>query len=178
MTKVEREYLRIEVNGLKSYFNLLREQDSRSLFLHFPEKRTIPAADMEGNDVSYKEFVLSSLQRLENKIDFLIRQLHREQFGKPYEFQADVSDIGGGGLNLSSKVSFPVGTLLDLCVFAEYGNSFSIYAIGKVQRVEKRPSKAEEVNYSIGVQFVEINEEDREALLRTIFKLDRKQKRR
>jgi len=166
------------VSGLKAWFNFLEEQDSRSLFLHFAEKRVVPASEIEGDESSFKDFVISSLQRLENRIDFLIRHLQRAQFGKPYEFQSDVLDIGGGGLSLSSTARCPTGALLDLCVVAEYGNSFSLYAIGKVQRVDEQVTETGEVRYDVGVQFIEINEEDRESLLRTIFDLDRKQKRR
>ena len=178
MTTNEREYLRVEVSGLKAYFNFLEENDSRSLFLHFTERKKVPYGEMEGEDDPFREFVISSLQRLEAKLDFLIRYLQREQFGKPYQFQADVFNIGGGGLNLRSTVSCPVGTLLDLCVFAEYGNLFSFNAIGKVQWVEQQVNKNGKTEHNLGVEFMEISEEDREALFRTIFDLDRKQKRR
>ena len=178
MTTNEREYLRVEVSGLKAYFNFIKEKDSRSLFLQFAERKMVPSVEIEGEADPFREFVISSLQRLETKIDFLIRHLQREQFGQPYQFQADVFNIGGGGLNLSTTVLCSVGTLLDLCVFAEYGNAFSVYAIGKVQWVDKQRTETEEIKYNVGVEFVEINEDDREALFRTIFDLDRKQKRR
>lgn len=171
MTK-ERNFLRIQVSGLKAYFNFVEENESRSLFLNFREKKASFSGEAFEERSPFQDFVISHLQRLENKIDVLIRYLQKERYGKPYQFEASVLDISGGGLRLSTSADCVPGTLMDLCIFPEYGNSPSFYAIGEVQRIER-----ERDQHWLGIKFVEIDEEDRQALLRTIFDLDRKQKR-
>lgn len=177
MTKEEREFLRVKVSGIKAYFNFLEEKESCSLFLSFAKRKTVSPREGLGETSPFEESLLSSVQRLESKIDFLIRQLDRERYGVPYEFRADVIDIGGGGVNLLSPVPCTAESFLDICLFAECGNSPSIYTIGQVQWVREETGEGGSIQYRVGVEFVEIEEDDREALFRAIFDLDRRQKR-
>jgi hypothetical protein len=176
MSAEKRDYLRVAVSGLKTYFNLLAEKESSSLYFNFARSST-PAGEATDQANQLQQFILSTLQRLESKIDYIIRDLQRNAFGKPYKFQADVANLGGGGLNLITDAPCSIGVLMDLCIVPEFGNAPSLYAIGRVQWMEQLEHETDTGRCKVGVEFVEINEEDREALFRTVFDLDRKQKR-
>ncbi len=172
MNTEERSYLRVQVAGLKVFFNCIEQGENNSLYVNFAERPSPFASDSLEERNPFQDFVAARLQRIETKLDFLIRQLQKQSYGKPYDFEATVRDISGGGFSMSTSVTCGIGTLLDLCLFPEHGNLPSFYALGKAQWIDKQ-----EDQLLVGVEFVAISEEDREMLLRTIFQLDRRQKR-
>lgn len=174
-----RDYLRVSVAGLKVRYNRLSVDDSSSVYLDFGKKKGLaaPASNQEAD--SFQSTVTSALNRLEIKLDELIGYLEREKHGIEYQYLGTVLDIGGGGLQLRSSTACPVGSLLDLCIFAEYGNTRPIYAIGRVCWVEESETAdgmAEPAESVLGVEFVEINEEAREVLVRMVFHVERKRR--
>lgn len=172
MNTEERSYLRVRVTGLKVFFNCIEQGKNNSLYVNFAETPSPFASDSLEERSPFQDFVTARLQRIETKLDFLIRQLQKERYGKPYDFEATVLDISGGGFSMSTSVTCGIGTLLDLCLFPEHGSLPSLYALGKARSIDKQGDR-----HLVGVQFVAISEEDREMLLRTIFQLERRQKR-
>lgn len=171
-----RDYLWVTISGIRVHYSFLPAVDGSSLYVGFGKRRTADSeVSIEEND-PFRTFVVSALSRLEARVDHLLNHLERQNYGTLYQYRGEALSISGGGLNLKSTVACPVGTLVDLCLFAEYGNSRSIYAIGRVGWVEGQPEDAAEAHHILGVEFVEINEEDREALVRMVFHIERKRR--
>jgi len=172
----ERDYFRIRVHGLKVHFNLLPEGQDAPVTVSFSRKvSSLPREKSEPED-AFQDYVLSLLHRLEAKMDRLTGYLERGQGGMPYRLHGDVVDISGGGLSFSSPVACEVGSLLDMCIFPSYGNPHPIFAIGKVCWVDPKADESGDESHVLGTEFIEIHEEDREAIVRMVFQSQRKQK--
>jgi len=118
--------------------------------------------------------VLESIVRLEQKIDRLCSLLFSGEFHK-YKYTGEVVNISGGGLRLVSPVNLSKGSYIDMCIFfpPAYNNPF--FVIGEVRK-RKAIIKENDTNrskYLLGVKFVAIDEKDREAIIRYIFRTER-----
>lgn len=174
-----RDYMRVDVAGLKVRYNCLSIDDSSSLYLEFGKRKSKLTHDSCEEGDSFQSTVTSALHRLEIKLDELIGYLEREKHGTGYQYTGTVVDISGGGLQLRGPCACPVGTLLDLCIFTVYGNNRPLYAIGRVCWAEdaEMEAGAEGATESVlGIQFVEISEEAREILVRMVFHVERKRR--
>lgn len=171
-----RDYLRVNVTGLKIRYNRLPSDDSSSLYLDFGKRKSALPHESGLEADSFQSAMASTLNRLEVKLDELLGYMERVRHGMEYQHVGTVEDIGGGGLRVRSPLACPVGALLDLCIFAEYGNTRPVYAIGRVCWLKDRKAENEADDSAVsllGIEFVEINEDDREALVRMVFHVER-----
>ncbi len=172
-----REYLRVRIPELSVLYNELPPGVSPPFFLGFGERRA-PQADHDGvvEDPGLAT-VMESLAKLESKIDRILGHLERQGAAKPaYAHRGQVMDISGGGVSFTTTSLHPVGAYLELCLVPQVGDPRPIYAIGKICWVEPGSEKAACEAHNVGVKFVEIEEGDRQALIRLVFQLQRKEK--
>lgn len=83
-------------------------------------------------------------------------------------------DISGGGVQIVTKQSIPVGTMLQLLL--DVPSCGSIPVVGEVVRIEQ--PQPDTYIYWLGVKFLNIQEKDRSKLIQYIFKkqLEQRQK--
>lgn len=88
--------------------------------------------------------------------------------GNPDKFMAITCDIGGGGLMFETERSIPQGGILDFEIYQPIDSRkiifFSIFAKAKViwiRKIDKDHFEEGENKYRVGVEFSEINGEDR-----------------
>ncbi len=178
----EREYLRIKINGLGIYYNILPDQESAPVMVGLGERESFSATSSDSIRLSideenaFQKLVLRYLDRLEAKLDELLHTAARDRIGKSYQFSGDVVDIGGGGISFKTVEPLPVGVLLDFCLAARYGNPRPVFAVGDIAWIEDLPEENGENRYLLGVQFSQINEDDRKAIVRLVFQTERKQR--
>jgi PilZ domain len=80
-------------------------------------------------------------------------------------------NIRGAGMGLVAKECFPLETTLALELVLPFPFPLTIKAIGKVNRVESLDGENQQ--WDIGMKFDVIHEEDREAIIRYIFREQR-----
>lgn len=172
-----REYLRVRIPELSVLYNELPAGSSPPFFLGFGERREPPAErDVVVEDPGLVA-VMEALAKLESKVDRILGYLERQGALKPaYAHQGQVLDISGGGLSFATLSLHPVGAYVELCLIPQVGDPRPIYAIGKICWVEPAPEKAGSAAHHVGVKFVEIEEPDRQAIIRLVFQLQRKEK--
>jgi len=174
-----REYLRVRIPELAVLYNELPAGSSPPFFLGFGERREPPAQrDIPVEDPALAA-IMDSLATLESKVDRILGYLERQGTVKPpYVHQGQVVDISGGGVSFATLSLHPVGAYLELCLIPQVGDPRPIYAIGKICWVEPAPEKAGSEAHHVGVKFVEIEETDRQAIIRLVFHLQRKEEER
>ncbi|MEJ5363730.1 MAG: PilZ domain-containing protein [Desulfosoma sp.] len=172
-----REYLRVRIPELSVLYNELPAGSSPPFFLGFGERREPPAEREAPVEDPGLAAVMESLAKLEAKVDRILGYLERHGALKPsYAHQGQVVDISGGGVSFATLSLHPVGAYLELCLIPQVGDPRPIYAIGKICWVEPVPEKAGSGAHHLGVKFVEIEEADRQAIIRLVFQLQRKEK--
>ena len=176
MKMQNRRFLRVGIPKLRAHFNVLPPGGGLPLFVGFGKRSNPKGVDETGEDHSFQGSVVTALNRIEAKLDRVIGYVERGG-GKPYRFQAEVFDISGGGLALRSDDVQPIGAVLDLCIFPEYGDPQPVFAIGRICSVREERDEADTPVEIMGLEFIEIAEEDRDAIVRLVFQAERRQKR-
>ena len=176
VAKEKRKYLRSETSLVAKFSPISQEEFKRKKSL-YAASRTSPYVESqlyEGSIDHCTRTVLESIVRLEQKIDRLCSLLFSGEFHK-YKYTGEVTNISGGGLRLVSPVNLTKGSYLDMCIFfpPAYNNPF--FVIGEVRKRKAIVRQAGEngTQYHLGVKFVAIDEKDREAIIRYIFRTER-----
>lgn len=173
-----REFLRVEVPELRVHYNEIPENSSIPHFLGFVGKGEMSSGlEPEGCD-PVQEMMLRMVRRVEFKLDRILGHLERDGYRPSYEFQGQVVDISGGGLSFATVNDHAVGAVLELCIFPQFGDPRPLFAIGKICWIEPSSSDVYPAASLVGVKFVEIEEEAREAIIRLVFQMERKRKQR
>ncbi|WP_448383072.1 PilZ domain-containing protein [Desulfosoma sp.] len=172
-----REYLRVRIPELAVLYNELPAGSSPPFFLGFGDRREAQAESEVPVEDPALGAVMESLAVLEGKVDRILGYLERQGTLKPpYAHQGQVVDIGGGGVSFATLSFHPVGAYLELCLVPQVGDPRPIYAVGKICWVEPASEECGSAAHHVGVQFVEIEEADRQAIIRLVFHLQRKEK--
>ncbi len=172
-----REYLRVCIPELSVLYNELPAGSGPPFFLGFGARKE-PSVEREGPvEDPVISAILESLAKLESKVDRILGYLERQGTPKPaYAYQGRVVDISGGGVSFATLSLHSVGTYLELCLIPEVGDPRPIYAVGKICWLEPAPEKDHEAGHHVGVKFVEIDEADRQTIIRLVFQMQRKEK--
>ncbi|MCL2719161.1 MAG: flagellar brake protein [Lachnospiraceae bacterium] len=84
-----------------------------------------------------------------------------------------VVDISGGGLRFVSNYAYELGTLIHCCYSLTIDGKYKEYnLVGKVLNIQENPSRPGLFEHR--VQYVDINTEEREEIIRFIFEEERK----
>ncbi|SMC19457.1 PilZ domain-containing protein [Desulfacinum hydrothermale DSM 13146] len=169
-----REYLRVRIPELTVFYNELAQDQEPPFFLGFgPGHDSASLQEKEAEDPFVRE-VMGALARLESKMDRLLGYLERQESREAsYAHQGRVVDISGGGLSFVTVTLHSVGTYLEMCLLPQLGNPRPIYAVGKICWIEPAAESGDTAAHLVGVQFVEIDEADRESIIRVVFRLQR-----
>lgn len=104
-------------------------------------------------------------------LDFSYALVNLEEADKELEFyRAQTLDISGGGLMFAADHSFSPGDRLKIILELPPGEKLRLEA--RVVRVVANPSEAWR-RFSIGVEFTEIRERDRDRIVRWVFERQR-----
>ncbi|SFM42849.1 PilZ domain-containing protein [Thermodesulforhabdus norvegica] len=173
----EREFFRIHIPGLIVKYNILPKTEGR-YFLPRRHHHSKPLLPEDSELQSELEILFERLDRLETKIDYLLHWLGRGTGEKIFQFESEVTNIGGGGISFISPVPLEVNTFLELCILSIVGDMPPILAIGKVCWQKMSSDRSKEASYSIGVCFEDIYAEDQQTLMRMIFQAEIQQRKR
>jgi len=172
----KRSYLRMAVPGLKVRYNVF-ETEIFNAVPRLPRPKEAYTLLPNGGETLEPVFqlMLERLERIEMKLDYILRMMGRGVEERLFQYESMVQDISGGGLSFTHHESISTGKYLELCVYSAVGDMSPIFAVGKVCRVE---FKEKEKCYLLGVEFSDIYEEDRQTIIRMVFDVERKLRRR
>jgi len=121
-----------------------------------------------------EEPIFHCLHMLNNKLDFIIDQLCSTSVPQ-HTYGNKVIEISGSGLRFLSQESFPVGALIRVELILPDSLQFRIEFIGEVMRIERREEKDifEDDGGVVAARYAQIDEESRDAIIKTVFKRQR-----
>jgi hypothetical protein len=118
-----------------------------------------------------ERLIVPVLAAMNEKLDHLLAILNpSDPMALRFEAPQTVN-ISGSGVGLILEETFPLDTALDLELLLPFAFPLIVKAIGRINRVE--PLDADHQQWYIGTQFDVIREEDREAIIRYIFREQR-----
>ena len=131
------------------------------------------------SEIDYNPFLVKIFSYLDKKIDMLLYK--QEEIIKHYTHQDQQQetretgkciDISGTGLSMLIPEKLKKDTILELSIEPPIYPPFRIVTLGEVGRVISTKAKGKS-GYDISTTFVSINEDDREELIKYIFKRQR-----
>lgn len=155
--------------------DLVHKGEGKSLFRDRGHVSPIDEMVEQATPGSSEEALYRCLQLLNNKLDFIIDHLtftERERRA----FLKEVVEISGSGMKFTSEEPLAVGTLLKTDLIMPGSARFRVELIAEVLRVEevKAPESARRDPYLVAAAFKEIDEDARDAIIKTVFDNQRK----
>ena len=131
------------------------------------------------NETGYNPFLVQLLSYIDKKMDMILfRQEEILKHLTPSEQKGSINDTGecidisGTGLNILTDQNLKKETILELLIEPIIYPPVHIVTLGKVLRT-KATRKKERSGFEVSVRFTSINEDDREELIKYIFKRQR-----
>jgi hypothetical protein len=119
---------------------------------------------------SVDEPLLRFLKFINNKIDFIIDEItspSKAGMSGP----SQVTEISGSGFRLDCDIPLSRGQLIKVDLLMPSALQYRIELIAKVERVDEakqEPGQGQK-RFSVSARFVEIDEESRESIIKTVF---------
>jgi PilZ domain len=137
------------------------------------------------NDDSFErlDLVFSNFHRmlreLSSKVDTLIAMQRGEEIGETRERSSRVINISGAGLAYESDAVPEAGTKMKMTFDLSFFPYLAIVCLGEITRVDHHPDPPEGTpSHLVYVHFTHIREEDRDRIIRYVFKMQRRMLRR
>jgi len=109
------------------------------------------------------------LMEINFKLDRLLFTLGKQSPEGFNEGQAEELNLSGSGLAFKAQSEIPLGTVMEVEFALPLFPSAHIRALGEVVRVEKLQADSSNLDWMIGIEFMAINEADREEIIRYTF---------
>jgi c-di-GMP-binding flagellar brake protein YcgR len=124
---------------------------------------------------SEQEPLYRCLQMLNNKLDFIIDQIAQMERGDR-ESLREVTEISGSGLKFITSERIPLGSFLKMEILVPVTLQFRIEMIVEVVRTDELDpgGSQSEKRYMVAVKIVLIEEDSRDAIIKTVFRRQRK----
>lgn len=106
--------------------------------------------------------IYEALNRIEKKIDMILNILTIQQYGF-YQLPEKNINISGGGISFISDEFFVKGDILEIKIFLDEPIPVGLLVYGEVVRVVEENSR-----YNVGVKFININEKQRDIIVRFV----------
>lgn len=120
--------------------------------------------------------IISELNSINRKLDFIIKHLEKSGEENIFNREPEEVNISGSGIRFKSNEDFKAGEFLDIKLVLPISSGIIIELIGQVVRCNSLSEKAadsdEKLN-EVAVEFAAINEDDREFIIRYVFKRQR-----
>ena len=131
------------------------------------------------NERDYNSFLAKIFSCLDKKIDMILYKQEeilkhftpQDQRDETYE-SGECIDLSGSGVNMLIPEKLKKETILELSIEPPIYPPFRIVALGEITRVNLTRNK-EKTGYEISTTFVAINEDDREELIKYIYRRQR-----
>ncbi len=168
-TKVfHRNYVRVD-NILKVAYKKISQEEYnkyRAPVIYeqiFGESFKVPEIEEVNLKLLYK-----LIYQLNLKIDHILDILEDKTTKKYSLIKNEYINISGAGLRFTVDQAFSIGDIIALRIFLPLSTQTQIDVLGKITRVTKKKDR-----YCIAVKFIELSEDDREMIIKYVFKRQR-----
>jgi hypothetical protein len=170
MEKQSRTYMRISTRT-KAYIRRLASPDTRPLasgcascFTHSASK-SLQGAQLPQDLINF-------LKEMDSKLDMVLNLLNQEYLHGQFDYECDVVEISGAGLQFTSSEEFESGEAVELAIILSQIPFRIVGLVGSIHRVEKEDT---EEHKTYAVEYTSIRDEDREAIVQFVFHEQREQ---
>ena len=115
---------------------------------------------------------MSEIRSIHRKLDFIIKLLEKSDTENIFSREPENINISGSGLKFHTCNKFKVGDYLEIKLVLPMFSNIIIEVIGRVVRVVEQTGTCDSKTET-AAKFVAINEDDRELVIRYIFKRQR-----
>ncbi len=140
----------------------------------FTPSRTI--SDETDLQTSIPPELINEINSIHRKLDFIIKFLGKTDQENIFNKDPEEVNISGSGMRFTTTEEYKPGDFLDIKLVLPISSGIIIETIGQVVRVNTLADavqKNDAVRYAIAVKFITINEDDREFIIRYVFKRQR-----
>lgn len=120
--------------------------------------------------------IINEIQGIHRKLDFIIRLLGKSDKENIFNREPVEVNLSGSGMKFRCKEGFVSGDFLDIKLVLPISSGILIELIGQVVRcnslIEEKTDSVKGLN-EVAIKFIAINEDDREFIIRYIFKRQR-----
>jgi hypothetical protein len=117
-------------------------------------------------------YLIKHLNRIEEKLDQVLRKLDPEACGGDTFTYGTAQNISGAGINLILEDAFKAGQLVSISLSVPGFSIGFLQAYGEIVRVEPAKKKDRQV-FETSIKFLVISEEEREKLISYAFRMQR-----
>ena len=119
------------------------------------------------------ESLLAFLVEMDRKLDTILGHMQRGTLTSDFPLEGHIVSISGSGLTFETETVLSVGEHMELLIFLE---EFPLRVCSVMARVEKTVTKTVTGGdkKAFELRFVHLQEEDREAIIRFVFREERK----
>ena len=120
--------------------------------------------------------VSHQVAEVNSKLDYLISLSEGGSAKRSAKMYRQIEDFSGAGLGFLENKALPLESVLRMSIELSRFPQLVVHCIGKVVRCEPVASPGGEApeQHSIGVQFTVIHDEDRERIIRHVFRIQRR----
>ena len=181
-----REYLRVEDAFPVEYRRFEEEtlEAARGRYEQFPGYRDLKCgAVLDGlrhrlgeiEDRAFYEGIMRALYELDTKLDRVLGLLDPASKARPGRNEAMPVVFSASGMCLTLEEGFVVGDLLELTITLPVFPPLVAKVLAQVQRVRPKTTSDGGTLNEVAMEFVAINEQDREEMVRYTFQKQRKE---
>jgi hypothetical protein len=153
------------------YEALLNSRESRFVLLQ--EEHDIPAADKaQSTDTSMDASLMNYMVRLDEKLDFIIELLTKDNETKDLFEQAVGVNISGAGMNIMVDQPVATGQIIHSKIYLSKLPVVFLDIFGEVVH-SSEVNECGNVLYSLGVKFLDLSVNDQERIIALVFKSQR-----
>ena len=120
--------------------------------------------------------IINEIHSIHRKLDFILKLISKPGNDNIFNREPEEINISGSGLKIKSEDNIQPGDYLDIKLVLPIASGVIIELIGEVVHVEKLSEKkdaSQPAMNEIAVKFAAINEDDREFIIRYVFKRQR-----
>lgn len=139
--------------------------------------KTLRGDDGEGAGSGVPGELMAEIQSIHRKLDFIIRQLGtHDEVNNIFTCEPVAVNISGSGLRFCGETRYTAGDMLDMTLLLPLASGVVVELVGQVMRCSEADGAGETPEtprYETAVKFLAVTEDDRECIIRYVFKRQR-----
>lgn len=169
----KRNYFRAPVSA-KTRVRLVEESDRDSIKRCFDLTAIIE--DAPGSEPSITQalaILVTMFDRIDDKLDRILGKLENDEWEKPELDVRDTLDISGSGISILLTRKVPENQLIHLSITFRGSHRGQVDVLGRVARCVA-VDQDREILYQTGIEFLDLNESEKDLLVKYTFSQHRK----
>lgn len=168
MNKQNRNYMRITTRR-KAYVRFLPSAETKPMYSGCASCYSQSnAQSLQGTQLP--KDLLNFLKDMDAKLNMIISLQNQEYMQQQFDFECDITEISGAGLQFSSNKEIETGQAVEMAVVISQIPFKIVGLVGIIQRIESTDPE-----FLYVVEYTSIRDDDREAIVQFVFHEQREQ---